>query len=380
MTNLLTNTIISVFPALMVVLFLSGCIDDPPQPETVPPAVENLKTSSVPVFDDTEPATPVVWIRLSDDLIDHHDEECLVLATRVSDADELTAVHGNYERVGENLAFTPSFPLLPNQEYEAVNLHTGQSTSYQWSVSAGPQPTVTIAPSIDTLPANHLKFYLAFSEPMQQDTPWEHCRLRDITTGEFVPRPFRHTELWNRSSDRLTLWFHPGRQKTGVNLNVEIGPILESGHLYELILDGDWTSLAGTPLGGDISIQFRSGPPDHQQPNPESWALTEPSAGTISPLMIEFGEALDYALLKNRALEVISNGKPVESHQKVSSDGKSINIIPTKPWDAKSYTITINPRLEDLAGNSVERPFEVDLKNSNLNQSKATSITFTIKP
>ena len=379
MTNLLTQTIISALPAWMIVLFVSGCTDTPPHTETVS-ASESQTTTSVPVIDKTEPATPVISIRLSVDSINQIDEDCLVLGIRDPDSDELSLVHGIYERVAGNLTFTPTFPLLPNQEYEAVNLRTGESNAYQWSINAGPPPTVTITPSLGNLPANHLKFYLAFSEPMQQDSPWEHCRLRDLTIGEFVPRPFRHTELWNRPSDRLTLWFHPGRQKTGVNLNVEIGPILEPGHLYELILDGDWTSLAGTPLGKHSSIQFRAGPPDHDQPNPETWTLTKPSAGTVSPLIIDFGEALDHALLMNRALEVIDNGNPVESRQEISTDGKSINIIPTKAWAAKSYTIKINPKLEDLAGNSVERPFEVDLRNSNLNQSKATSITFTIKP
>ena len=379
MTNLLTQTIIPVFPAWMIVLFISGCTDAPPRTETVS-AGESLKTTSAPVINKTEPATPVISIRLSEDSISQIDDDCLVLGIRTPDSDKLSPVHGNYERVAGILTFTPTFPLLPNQEYEAVNLQTGESNAYQWSVTAGPPPTVTIAPSLGTLPANHLKFYLAFSEPMQQDSPWKHCRLRDITTGEFVPRPFRHTELWNRSSDRLTLWFHPGRQKTGVNLNVEIGRILESDHQYELILDGDWKSLAGTPIGDDLTIQFRAGPPDHDQPNPNSWALAEPSAGTVSPLAIDFGESLDYALLMNRALEVIDNGKPVESRQEVSTDGKSINIIPTKAWAAKSYTIKINPKLEDLAGNSVERPFEVDLRRNDADQSQPTSISFTIKP
>lgn len=379
MTNLLTKTIISAFPAWMIVLFLSGCTDAPPHTEPVSSG-ESQTTTSVPVIDETDPTTPVISIRLSADSSNQMDQDCLVLGIRTPDSDELSLIHGTYERVAGNLTFTPTFPLLPNQEYEAVNLQTGESNAYQWSVSAGPPPTVTITPSLGTLPANHLKFYLAFSEPMQQDNPWEHCRLRDITIGEFVPRPFRHTELWNRSSDRLTLWFHPGRQKTGVNLNVEIGPILEPGHQYELTLDGDWKSLAGTPIGEDVSIRFSAGPPDHDQPDPESWAFVEPSAGTVSPLAIDFGESLDHALLMNHALEVIDNGKPVESRQEVSTDGKSINIIPTKAWDAKTYTIKINPRLEDLAGNSVERPFEVDLRNSDADQSQATSISFTIKP
>ena len=69
---------------------------------------------------------------------------------------------------------------------------------------------------------------------------------------------------------------------------------------------------------------------------------------------------------------------PLESRQEVSQNGLGIRITPQKPWVAGDYDIQINPRLEDLAGNSIERPFEVDLNKETEDHSKAQQITFKI--
>ena len=61
-------------------------------------------------------------------------------------------------------------------------------------------------------------------------------------------------------------------------------------------------------------------------------------------------------------------------------NGHGLRVTPLHPWAGGSYTLQINPRLEDLAGNSIERPFEVDLNNKNADQSKAEQVTFTLQP
>src|SRR4051812_2774418 len=83
-----------------------------------------------------------------------------------------------------------------------------------------------IYPSGALLPANHLKFYLHFSAPMREGVFLDYCRLLD-EHGAPVAEPFRETELWSDDHRRLTLWLHPGRQKTGVNLNDDFGPVLK---------------------------------------------------------------------------------------------------------------------------------------------------------
>ena len=101
------------------------------------------------------------------------------------------------------------------------------------STSAVIADSVAIFPSAEVLPANHLKFYVHFPEPMREGVFLDYCALLD-EHGQPVLEPFRETELWSDDRRRLTLWLHPGRQKAGVNLNVEFGPVLEPGRRYTL--------------------------------------------------------------------------------------------------------------------------------------------------
>ena len=49
---------------------------------------------------------------------------------------------------------------------------------------------VAVYPTAETLPANHLKFYLVFPEPMREGIFLNHCRLLDARGREVLePRP-----------------------------------------------------------------------------------------------------------------------------------------------------------------------------------------------
>lgn len=223
----------------------------------------------------------------------------------------------------------------------------------------GAPPTVTIYPSGTELPANHLKFYLHFPGSMRQGVFLDHCRLLD-EDGHEVLEPFRETELWSPDEKRLTLWLHPGRQKTGVNLNVEFGPVLEPGRTYRLIISGNWPTAEGSLIGQDVVKTFRTLPPVHSQLNPGTWRLSCPSSGTREPLVVTFPAALDHALL-HRFLTVRQSDRDVAG-KATSDSGETVwRFVPQNPWQASAGQLIVNSLLEDLAGNSLARPFEIDL-------------------
>jgi len=216
---------------------------------------------------------------------------------------------------------------------------------------------------------------------MRPTESWEHFSLKDLRTGELVPRPFRHIDLWDEQNRRLTLWFHPGRQKTGVNLNEDLGGILTVGHSYLLLIDPQWKTQTGKPL--DLSVKkryyFTAIDADHKQPDPDKWELTPPTADTVQPLIISFGEMLDFATAGKAITTCSGNDELIEFSQQADWDGTRVKIFPSKPWAAGDYTIALNPRLEDLAGNSLERPFEVDLSSEQTDLARKLKLTFTIK-
>jgi hypothetical protein len=274
------------------------------------------------------------------------------------------ALAGTYSLVGTQLRFRPSLPLLPGQIYTARLERPGLSLRAEHRTAA-PAPAeapklLAIYPTSDRLPGNHLKFYLAFSEPMETGVFLKHCRLVDAR-GREVEAPFRETELWSADGKRLTLWFHPGRQKAGVNLNVEFGPVLHEGGDYRLIIDGRWKSARGTPLGSDVTKAFRAITPLHEQLTTLDWKVHAPVASTREPLRVVFPHSLDWATL-HRMLRVTSATGEVAGAAVVERGEQEWRFVPERPWTAGAYELRVQTALEDPAGNSLARPFEVNLQ------------------
>lgn len=242
------------------------------------------------------------------------------------------------------------------------------AVSFAMSVVAG---EVRIAPAFEVLPANHLKFYLHFPGPMERGEVFRHLRLVEIDAmgsevGE-VPEPFREVELWDETFTRLTLWFHPGRQKPGVNLNVEIGPILEEGQRYRLEVSGKWRDESGKSLGEAVALSFFAGPPDNEQPEPMKWKIAV-EGGLVR---VTTDGPLDPESLRKRVV-VRRVGEEEDLAVKMESAASGMAIRVNPPFGPGRYRLLVDPQLEDLAGNSVARPFNVDLTK--------VSETFGIEP
>ncbi len=93
-------------------------------------------------------------------------------------------------------------------------------------------------------------------------------------------------------------YFDPGRVKKGLKPREELGPILEAGKSYCLVIDRDWLDAAGKPLACEFRKPFRAGPADDDIARPEGLdACSRPGAGTVEPLEVRFPEPLDRALL-----------------------------------------------------------------------------------
>jgi hypothetical protein len=56
-----------------------------------------------------------------------------------------------------------------------------------------------------------------------------------------------------------------------------------------------------------------------------------------------------------------ANGHPVPGEIAVEDEETSWRLTPDRPWTAGGYRVSVSKDLEDLAGNSIGRPFEVDV-------------------
>jgi hypothetical protein len=277
-------------------------------------------------------------------------------------------VIGQVQQTHFGLTFTPQSPFLAGQTYEAVFIGADRrqsATVHTFPIEAPEPELLEVFPSGDTVPANHLKFYLNFSERMAQGNIFRHFRLTDLATGIPVEEPFRETELWSDDGKRLTLWLHPGRQKTGVNLNVDLGPVLKPRRRYALEIAADWKSDAGVALSQTERKIFTTEVADRSQPEPRRWTVSAPQAGSRAPLILTFNGPLDWALLHTLLTVLNARDEEVSGTLNVTRQETQWRFIPERPWESGIHRVRIGWELEDLAGNNLLRKFEVNLEQPN---------------
>jgi hypothetical protein len=303
-------------------------------------------------------------------------------------SDEGPPLLGSYRVEKGVIKFEPRFPLEPGIRYRAefdpARLHavsralaprngaavqepplsTKQVAEFT-PANKAPRPSTEVTqvyPTATTVPENLLRFYLYFSAPMSRGEAFRHLRLLDAT-GRAVDLPFLELdqELWSGDGKRLTLLFDPGRVKRGLKPREEAGPILEAGKSYALVVDGDWPDARGAPLKAGFRRHFRVARPDDTSPDPKDWKLDSPPPRTREPLVVRFPEPLDRALL-DRLITV--HGATHENVAGTVSTGARETVwqfTPAHPWREGQHFLEIGTELEDLAGNSISRPFEVDV-------------------
>lgn len=287
---------------------------------------------------------------------------------------------GSYSVESAELVFRPRFPLSAGIHVRAV-FHPpgGQPIESAFEIRAAQPivPTTRVArvyPSTATLPANALKLYLYFTAPMQKGDSWKHLHL--LRDGVPVPDPFLELdqELWDREQKRFTVLFDPGRIKRGLASLAEAGPVLEPGHAYTLVVDRDWLDARGAPLAAEFRKEFRAAADARTPPNPQQWRIASPRAGSAGPLVLRFPQPLDYALLQHE-IEI----KDVTGRVTVDRQETEWRFTPDLPWRAGSYQIVIRTTLEDLAGNHINRPFDVDTFDPITRSVSTETVTLTFR-
>ncbi len=344
--------------------------------------VVRVNPRTLQVLRDSTPA-PDVWARFLSVRVVRQDNN-------PSRTEPVPPLLGTYRVVGDAIRFQPRFPLEPGVRYRA-EFHPArlaeatrlldrsaagsppnpssppgdpQTADFSFAQpSAGPATTVTaVYPSRVVLPENLLRFYIHFSAPMSRGEAYGHIRLLD-SAGKAVDAPFLELdeELWSGDGRRFTLLFDPGRIKRGLKPREEVGPVLESGRSYELVIDPGWTDATGRPLASGFRKAFRAGPADETSPDPKTWTVRPPAPGSRDALEVRLPDPLDRALLDRLIAVRDGSDRQVEGTVAVGDEETAWRFTPSAPWKPGNYRLLIGTDLEDPAGNSVARPFEVDI-------------------
>ena len=301
---------------------------------------------------------------------------------------DVPALAGKYSVDNNILVFRPQFPIAAGVQYRAVFQPPGSSALTK--VFEGPPRAtnpiarvVNVYPTADVLPSNQLRLYVYFSAPMSRGEAAQYMHILD-ETGKALEGAetvlLRGQELWDPSFQRLTMTFDPGRIKRELTSNRMIGPPIAEGKRYTLVIDREWPDARGVPMIEGYRKQFRGGPAQRTTPDPKQWRVTSPKSGTSSPVVVEFPVSMNYPLLQ-RMIQVFGSGGVIAGTIDVQRQETQWRFTPKAPWKAGSYKLVVDTGLEDLAGNHIGQPFDVDTfeKVTEKITSSSVSVPFTIQ-
>jgi len=304
----------------------------------------------------------------------------------------IQSVSGRLVIEDDAVCFVPRFPFVDGTSYTVIADGTANdSTSDAPAVATIARPrvepppstsVVEVYPTAPTLPRNQLKLYVEFSDPMSEGVATQHITIRRADGGEPLPHTFfpLDPELWDRDRGRLTVLFDPARIKRGLIAHRRQGYPLRVGEPIEVVIDRAFPDAEGRPLVRTFVKRYDVDRDVRERVDPGRWKLEPPATGTTDPLRVEFDRPLDHALVQ-RCLSIIDGDQHhVGGHAFIGVEERSWEFVPKAPWHHASYTLVVDPILEDLAGNSVTRVFDRDLAEPADSPTETQPVTIEFRP
>ncbi|HET8861505.1 hypothetical protein [Marivirga sp.] len=275
----------------------------------------------------------------------------------------------------ENTQFTPYFPFSIGATYEVFD---GEKLLFSFTPQKElKSPEVkNVFPLADELPENFLKFYIRFDQPMATGHVYDYLQLlsdaKEIENALIPLKP----ELWDANKQLLTVWIDPGRIKRDLGPNIKYGAVLEAGNRYQLVVRKGLKAANGANLEKSFLKSFKVIPRDEKIPSLDDWYLKTPSKNTIDSLSIKTQEAVDYT--SHLFMTIYCEGQQFEGEFIFVSDTQ-ISFVPEKEWSEGEYKLRVASKAEDLAGNNLNRPFDLDLQEqATISEQEFYEISFKI--
>ncbi|MEM7473152.1 MAG: hypothetical protein AAF340_17520 [Pseudomonadota bacterium] len=269
-----------------------------------------------------------------------------------------SAMAGRYVVTGADIRFAPAFDFIEGQSYTARwrdafdAVHVSGFVIGQAASTEAPRVT-GIYPSGPVIPENTLRFYIHFSAPMRPHVAEDFIQLVDAD-GAVDREAFMSfkQELWNDDRTRLTLLMDPGRIKRGVAQNRSLGPALEAGGHYAIVIDDGWEAANGSAGTARFVQAFTVTDPLRSLPDPGLWRIDAPKAGSLEPLIVEFDRPFDQNLVARSLAVFDAGGAQVTGSVSVEAHQRVWRFVPAEPWQGARVEIVVDARLEDVAGNN----------------------------
>src|SRR5262249_35614173 len=144
---------------------------------------------------------------------------------------------------------------------------------------------------------------------------------------------------------------------------------------YTLIIDREFKDVNGRPLAEPFRHEFAVGGDERRGVDIGLWQTSSPKAGTRDPLTVHFDRPFDYALLSD-----VFQIPTVSGTATIGAGETEWRFQPAQPWTAGEHQLIVDMSLEDLAGNRIGRPFDVDTMTNPTERitKQSTSLRFRV--
>ena len=287
-----------------------------------------------------------------------------LVKVKLKNSNASSAVFGKYTP-GTNIVFEPVIPFTAGLQYEVLIRGKNKGGFLVPTQKLAAPKVLAIYPAPDTLPENLLKIYIQFSEPMQEAQSAKYIGLiknnTDTLKDIFLDL---QPELWNEDRTVITIWLDPGRIKRGLQPNLRLGNPLNEKNNYTLFVAHGWNDAQGVALANDFNKKFVAANRDSLSPVITDWIIQTPKAGSDLLLSIDLKKPLDHFLLEESLTIITASNNIIKGKWKIGLDDSHCQFIPTEPWVAGKYLLVVESKLEDLAGNNLNKPFDRDITKS----------------
>jgi hypothetical protein len=218
---------------------------------------------------------------------------------------------------------------------------------------------VRVFPSGTELPQNLLRMHLYFDEAPNVDAVASAVRLLG-KDGHEIAHPFLdlHDGLWDATGTRMTLLLYPGRIKSGLAARDTLGPSMQAGRAYQLVLDMGRLFGDAAPASNLHTTTFNVIGPLESALDASAWELKPPAEGSSQPLRLAFKRPLDRMNLEHAFALLSPGGGQLPFGLTVSAFEHEVMLLPTQPWPSGEHVLHVSHELEDVAGNRLAQTFE----------------------
>jgi hypothetical protein len=158
--------------------------------------------------------------------------------------------------------------------------------------------------------------------------------------------------------------------------NVNEGPPLAVGARCTLDVDVAWRDAKGARLAEPFRREITVGPPLRKALDPADWRVTPPT-GPDQSLLVDFPHPLDAALAL-RAFAVRRGQAEIDCGARLARDETRLVLTPEHGWREGRYSLVADPVLEDIAGNRIGRPFDIDTRAQGRAEAHGAELPFEL--